>query len=145
MSISLNKVFLQGRVGQKPRVQEINDRKVAQFSLATSYGSGDDQQTEWHNIVAWSPVAELIEKYVDKGRELLIEGRIRTRRYTSSDNVERSITEVLANTIQFGADPNRNGNTPPPPDAPTRTARRTPQYQAAPPARHNDDDMPELI
>ena len=144
MSISLNKVILQGRVGQKPRVQEINDRKVAQFSLATSYGSGETQQTEWHNIVAWSPVADLVEKYVDKGRELLVEGRIRTRKYTNSTGEDRSITEILANNIQFGADPNRN-NVPPAPDAPLRTARRMAQTQAAPAATVHDDDMPELI
>lgn len=143
MSISLNKVILQGRVGAKPIVREVSERKVAQFSLATTDGYGENQHTEWHNIVAWTPVAELVEKYVDKGRELLIEGRIRTRKYTNSAGEDRAITEILANSIQFGADPNRN-SAPPAPDAPLRTARRMAQTQAAPAATVFDDDMPEL-
>lgn len=126
MSISVNKVILQGRVGQKPRVSAVKDKKVAQFSLATTNGYGEDATTEWHNVVAWSPTADNIEKYVDKGRELYIEGRLRTRKYTNSAGEDRVITEILADIVKFGADPNRAQDG-------QRTARRAPE---------TNDDLP---
>ncbi len=104
---SLNKQLLIGNVGADPRVSAFeNNRKVAQFSLATTetYKDRDgnrQETTEWHNIVAWSPLAEVVEQYVKKGSCVYIEGRTRSRQYQTKDGETRYTTEVLANVLQL--------------------------------------------
>lgn len=95
----VNKVILIGNVGKDPEVRAMdNGRKVANFPLATSETFKDRngekvERTEWHNIVFWGPVAEVIEKYVKKGSKLFIEGKIRTRSY-EQDGIKKYITEI---------------------------------------------------
>lgn len=100
-----NKVQLIGNVGQDPEVKTVNgDRKVANFTLATNdyyYNEKGEkvEQTEWHRVSAWGKVAEIIEKYVEKGKEIVIEGKITYRNYDDKDGNKRYVTEIVANEI----------------------------------------------
>jgi len=109
--MSVNKVLLIGNVGKDPEVRHIDSGvAVANFPLATSetYTAKNGERvttTEWHNIVAWRGLAEVVEKYVRKGRQLYIEGRIRSRSYDDKEGNKRYITEIYAETLQFLAEP----------------------------------------
>lgn len=101
---TLNKVYLIGNVGRDPDVRSVNNGKVASFSLATATRYKDrngesKEDTEWHNIVVFGNSAEYVEKYVSKGTQLHVEGRIRYRKY-EKDGEARYVTEILANSLQ---------------------------------------------
>jgi single-strand DNA-binding protein len=102
---SLNKVMLIGRLGKDPEIRYTPDgAPVANFSLATGEfwtdKSGTRQErTEWHNIVAWNKLAELAKRYLAKGRQVYIEGRIRTREWDDKDGNKRRTTEIMANQM----------------------------------------------
>ena len=97
----LNKVMLMGNVGKDPDIRTANGDKVANFTLATTYKSGDKSSTEWHNIVIWGRLAEVIEKYVRKGTPLYVEGTIRTRSWDDAQGVKRYTTEIVAHGLQL--------------------------------------------
>lgn len=105
MSTIKNHVQLIGNVGQEPTITNLESRKkVARFSLATNEnykGSKGKKQidTNWHTVVAWGKVAEIIEKYVTKGKEIGITGKLKTRTYETEDGNQRYVTEVEANEI----------------------------------------------
>lgn len=105
--MSVNKVILVGNVGKDPEVRHLDSGvAVANFPLATSETytakNGDKvTTTEWHNIVLWRGLAEVAEKYVTKGRQLYIEGRIRTRSYDDKEGNKRYITEIYGDTMQM--------------------------------------------
>jgi len=105
--MSVNKVILVGNVGKDPETRHLEGgNTVSKFSLATSevYKNKDGEKitnTEWHNIVLWRGLAEIAEKYVKKGSQLYIEGRIRTRNYTDQDNNTRYITEIIGDVMQM--------------------------------------------
>jgi len=116
--MSVNKVILVGNVGKDPEIRHLDTGiAVANFPLATSetYTAKNGEKvttTEWHNIVLWRGLAEVAEKYVTKGRQLYIEGRIRTRSYDDKDGNKRYITEIYGDTMQMlgtKADENRQG------------------------------------
>ncbi|MGA2260135.1 MAG: single-stranded DNA-binding protein [Acidobacteriota bacterium] len=119
---SLNKVMLIGRLGKDPEIRFTPDGSpVANFSLATSElwtdKSGTRQErTEWHNIVAWSKLADLSKRYLAKGRQVYIEGRIRTREWDDKDGNKRRTTEIVANQmVLLGSRPEgMESNAPPP-------------------------------
>lgn len=100
----INKVILVGYVGRDPEIRYLEGGvAVAKFSLATteSYKNKEGnkvEQTEWHTVVAWRGLAEIIEKYVKKGQLLYIEGKIRTRTYGEENN-KKYFTEVLADQM----------------------------------------------
>ncbi len=100
-----NKVQLIGNVGQEPEVKTLGEgKKVANITLATNdyyiNDKGDKvEQTEWHRVTAWGKVAEIIEKYVTKGKEIAIEGKLTYRSYDDKEGNKRYITEVVANDI----------------------------------------------
>lgn len=103
--MSLNKVQLIGLTGKDPEVREANGTKVASFTLATSERykdkNGDYQtNTEWHNIVAWRGTAEVVEKYIHKGMQIYVEGKIKTRSW-DKDGEKRYVTEIIADSIQM--------------------------------------------
>lgn len=106
--MSVNKVILLGNVGKDPEVRYLEKNvAVANFTLATSEkgykmqnGTEVPDRTEWHNIVAWRGLAELAEKYIRKGSQLYIEGKIQTRSW-EKDGVKRYTTEIYADTIQL--------------------------------------------
>ncbi len=105
---SLNRATLIGNVGKDPEVRHLETPehpKVAQFTLATAerYKARDgsqQEQTEWHNVVAWRGLAELAEKYVRRGSQLYVEGRIRTRSWESGGQ-KAYRTEIVADNIQL--------------------------------------------
>lgn len=113
--MSVNKVILIGNVGKDPDVRYFDDNSAkANFPLATSErgytmanGTNVPERTEWHNIVCWRGLAQVVEKYVKKGDPLYIEGKIRTRSYDDQNGVKRYITEINAENIEFLA---RRGN-----------------------------------
>jgi len=95
----MNRATLLGRVGSDPEVRSTGTgKKVAQFSLATSWGTGDKERTEWHRIVAWEKTADVIESYVKKGDPLLVEGEINYRTY-EKDGETKYVTEIRAFSV----------------------------------------------
>ncbi|MGV3697608.1 single-stranded DNA-binding protein [Flavobacterium sp.] len=100
-----NKVQLIGHVGQEPEIKMFDgNKKVANITIATNdYYTNDKgekiEQTEWHRVTAWGKLAEIIEKYVDKGKEVAIEGKLTHRSYDDKDGNKRYVTEVVANDI----------------------------------------------
>ena len=105
MARSLNKAMLIGNVGQDPEIRTIpNGARVAQFSVATSRRwndrSGQQQEkTEWHRIVAWEKLVEIIERYVKKGDRIYVEGEIEYRQYQDKDGVTKYTTEIRAREV----------------------------------------------
>jgi single-strand DNA-binding protein len=105
--MSINKVILVGNVGKDPEIRHIDSGvAVANFSLATSENyiakNGDKvSTTEWHNIVMWRGLAEVAEKYVTKGKQLYIEGKIKTRSWDDKDGNKRYTTEIVADVMQL--------------------------------------------
>jgi single-strand DNA-binding protein len=116
---SLNRVILLGRLGQKPELRALpqTDNSLARFSLATNEKvfnrttNESSDRTEWHKIVVWGKQAEFCEKYLDKGRQVLIEGKLRTRSWQDKDGNKRTTTEIEAqNVILVGSGPRREGD-----------------------------------
>ena len=104
--MSVNKVILVGHLGKDPEVRFTNTGSaVANFSMATSEQWNDrdgkkQERTEWHNIVVWGKQAESCGQYLAKGRQVYVEGSIRSRSY-EKDGVKRYVTEIVAQRIQF--------------------------------------------
>jgi len=102
---SLNKVQLIGRLGKDPEIKYTNDNvPVAKFSLATTETYKDKsgqklESTEWHNIVCWRNLAEIAEKYLSKGKQVYIEGKIKTRSWDDKDGVKKYISEIIADNF----------------------------------------------
>ena len=100
-----NKVQLIGNLGNAPEVKTTeNGKKLARFSVATSESyrnaSGEKvSETTWHNLVAWGKVADIAEKYLNKGSEVAIEGKLINRSYTDKDGNKKYITEVQVNEL----------------------------------------------
>ena len=100
-----NKVNLIGRLGKDPEVKTFGQgNKMATFSLATdeSYKAADGnrvQETQWHNVVVWGPQATIVEKYIRKGKEIAVEGKVRNRSYQTKSGEKRFTTEILAHDI----------------------------------------------
>ena len=107
--MSLNKVMLIGNVGKDPDVRYIEGGVcTASFILATSTpgytlanGTQVPERTEWHNILLWRRLAEIVEKYVHKGDKLYIEGELRTRNYVDKKGITRYVTEVWAKEMEM--------------------------------------------
>ena len=107
--MAVNNVILVGNVGKDPEVRYVESNvAVANFPLATSErgytsrsGVQIPERTEWHNIVLWRGLAEVAEKYVKKGTQLYIEGKLRTRSWTDSNNVVRYTTEIYADNMEI--------------------------------------------
>ncbi len=105
MNAMKNKVQLIGHVGQEPEIKSFDGgKKVANITIATNdyfiNDKGDKvEQTEWHRVTAWGKTAEIIEKYVTKGKEVAIDGKLTHRSYEDKDGTKRYITEVVVNDI----------------------------------------------
>ncbi len=108
---SINKVILLGNLGKDPVTRVVSPGKaVTEFSLATRERYKDKNgetviATEWHNIVAWSPIAEIIEKYLKKGSQVYLEGKIESRTYEDKDGIKRYRTDIKVKDIQFLGSP----------------------------------------
>ena len=140
----INKVILVGNVGQDPEIRYTGDvnngAKVATIRLATTERYRDrnnnlQEHTEWHTINAWRGQADVVEKYVKKGTQLYIEGRLRTRSWEDQTGSKRYTTEVLADTIQLlGRKPEgqQGGYQTPGQPAGYQTPGQQPAYQQRP-------------
>jgi single-strand DNA-binding protein len=100
-----NKVQLIGNLGNDPEIINLESGKtLAKFTIATneSYKNSNGEKvtdTQWHNIVAWGKTAQIIEKYVTKGKEIAIEGKLTSRSYETKEGDKRYITEVVCNEL----------------------------------------------
>ncbi|MEN8858100.1 MAG: single-stranded DNA-binding protein [Flavobacteriaceae bacterium] len=105
MSTLRNKVQLIGNLGNDPEIITLESgKKLAKLSIATneSYKNAQGEKvtdTQWHNVVAWNKTAEIVEKYLHKGSEVAIEGKLTTRSYETKEGEKRYITEVVCNEL----------------------------------------------
>lgn len=134
MSGSLNKVMVIGRLGGDPEVKTTpSGAKVANFTMATDESYTDKsgektKKTEWHRIVAWRKLAEIIERFVKKGSQIYIEGKLQTRCWDDQNDQKRYTTEIVASSMQMlgGKKDNDNGQ----------------QYSQGEPLPPVEDDLP---
>jgi single-strand DNA-binding protein len=146
---SVNKVILLGNLGRDPELRYTpGGQPVANFSIATNEswakkdGSGREERTEWHRIVAWGRTAELCAQYLSKGRTVYIEGRLQTREWENKEGQKQRTTEVVAQTVQFigsGAGGGAGGGGGTPRGGPSSAAPATGGFDGGPPP---DDDVP---
>ena len=107
--MSINKVILIGTVGRDPEIRyTAPGQAVASFSLATTErgytaanGTQVPDRTEWHSIVMWGKNAEIAERYIRKGSQLYIEGKLRTRTWEDKNQIKRQVTEIYVDTFDF--------------------------------------------
>ena len=134
---SLNSVHLIGRVGRDPELKHSTiGNAICNFSIATSESWKDKntgekkEQTEWHRIVAYRKLAEVIGQYVKKGSMLYLEGKITYREWTDKDGVKRTTTEIVADEIQFLDSKPKS----------SQENYRPPETPRSGPVNHDDDD-----
>lgn len=113
----VNKVILVGNLGKDPEIRHLeNGRAVVNFPIATSetYKTKDGEKvtkTEWHNVVLWTPLAEIAEKYLAKGSQLYVEGKLTTRSWDDKDGNKRYTTEVVGREMTLlGSRPTDNNS-----------------------------------
>jgi len=105
--MTVNKVILIGNLGKDPEVRYTQSgRAVARFSIATTEFWNDQEgnrqeRTEWHNIIVWGKQGETCAQYLAKGRQVFIEGSIRSRSYDDKSGTKRYITEIIAQRVRF--------------------------------------------
>ena len=105
MSTLRNKVQLIGNLGNNPEIMTLDSgKKLAKISIATNetYKNAQGEKvtdTQWHNVVSWNKTAEIIEKYLQKGSEVAIEGKLTSRSYEDKDGVKKYITEIVCNEM----------------------------------------------
>jgi single-strand DNA-binding protein len=105
----MNKVMLIGNVGKEPEVKYVDAGVcVASVALATTErgyklkdGTEVPERTEWHNIILWRALAEIVDKYVHKGDKLFIEGQIHSRSYEDRNGIRRYVTEIWAESLEL--------------------------------------------
>ncbi|MDX2195210.1 MAG: single-stranded DNA-binding protein [Cytophagales bacterium] len=133
--MSVNKVILIGNLGKDPVMRSLgNDRNVTNFSLATNEKRKDKSgetitKTEWHNITLYSPLAEIAQKYLKKGSQVYLEGKIESREYVDKENVTRRAYEIVCREMTLmgsaqgssGSSAESNGN-----DAPAYAGKDEP-------------------
>lgn len=146
--MSVNKVILVGNVGKDPEVRYLDKNvAVANFTLATTErgftmqnGTQVPDRTEWHNIVAWRGLAEIAEKYIRKGSQLYIEGKIQTRSW-EKDGIKRYTTEIYAESIQLLGKKSETGETHAPVTNPVHNAP-APDDTQLPPVNDEESGLP---
>lgn len=150
----VNKVILVGNVGLDPEVRTTESGvKVARVRLATTERIYDRQTneskelTEWHTITLWRGLADVVDRYVKKGSQLYIEGRLRTREWTDKDNIKRYTTEILADEMKLlgRKSDSQQGGAPAPSgySAPAQQPVQQPTQTASIPQVNDDpDDLP---
>lgn len=144
MARGVNKVILVGRLGQDPELNQTNSgTAVCNMRMATgdSYTNRDGEEvdtTEWHDVVAWGRLAEICGKYLDKGRQIYVEGSLQTRQWEDRDGNVRSNTEVKARDVVFmtgGGGGQQGGSSAPKPDQSKQRRGEGGGFQP-------DDDLP---
>lgn len=115
--MSVNKVILLGHVGKDPDVRYVaQNQPVASFTLATTEraftnanGVQVPERTEWHNLVMWGRSAEVAERYIRKGTQLYVEGRLRTRMWEDRNQIKRYVTEIYVDNFELLGRPRQAG------------------------------------
>lgn len=98
----MNKAIISGFLGMAPELRQINDTTcVANFTLATNDGFGDNKKTNWHRVTVWNKTAENCAKYLDKGSKALVEGRIEYGEYTDKEGNTKKTVDIVANNVEF--------------------------------------------
>ena len=158
---SVNKVILVGNLGRDPEVRYLpSGDPVANVTIATSsrYKSKTGEmveETEWHRVTFFGKLAEIVGQYLKKGRSVYVEGRIKTRKYTDKDGVEKFATDIIANEMQMlgsregmgepsGDDEGGGYSRPAPASRPAATQRPAAPAAAKPSSGFDDmdDDIP---
>jgi single-strand DNA-binding protein len=128
----MNKVILMGRLTKDPEIRKTtNDTTVVSFSLAVDrrfVRKGEEKQTDFFNIVAWSKLGEFCGKYFQKGRQVLVEGRLQNRTWDDKEGVKHYATDVIAEEAYFadGKRSEEGGGTYPMPERPAKEAQTGP-------------------
>jgi single-strand DNA-binding protein len=105
MSTLRNKVQLIGNLGNDPEIITLESgKKLAKFSIATNETYKNSQgekvtDTQWHTVIAWNKTADIVEKYLEKGKEVALDGKITYRSYEDKDGEKRYVTEIIVNEI----------------------------------------------
>ena len=105
MNTLRNKVQLIGNLGNNPEIITLDSgKKIAKFSIATNETYKNTQgekitETQWHNVIAWNKTAEIVERYLEKGKEVAIEGKLTSRSYDDKEGNKRYITEIVVNEL----------------------------------------------
>lgn len=106
--MSVNRVILLGHTGKDPEIREVAGTKVANLSLATTEkgytlqnGTQVPDRTKWHNLVFWKGLAEVVEKFVRKGSQIYIEGKIKTRQHEDKTGSKRYVTEIFVDKLEL--------------------------------------------
>ncbi|PCI93926.1 MAG: single-stranded DNA-binding protein [Flavobacteriales bacterium] len=144
----INKVILVGNLGKDPEVRYLEGgTAVANFPIATSESYKDKNSgekktnTEWHNIVLWRGLAEIAEKYLKKGSQIYLEGKLRTRQWQDKDGNNRYSTEIVGDNLQMLGRKNENSSSAPvAPQAPSKTETAAP----TPDIEKSDDKVDDL-
>jgi len=149
MARGLNKVMLIGNLGADPELRysgsglAITNIRVATTAQWRDKATGDKQErTEWHRVKSFGKLAEIVKEYIRKGATVYVEGELRTETYTDRDNVERSATYVIADTVMGVGAYNRDRDTPP---SGSQSGPRRQQDEQPPPSSDSDftdDDIP---
>lgn len=161
MARGINKVILVGNLGRDPEVRYLpSGDPVANITIATSsrYKGKDGNQveeTEWHRVTFFGKLAEIVGQYLKKGRSVYVEGRLKTRKYTDKDGVEKYATDIIANEMQMlggregmGNPDNQDGESESYARAPAAASRPAPRQQSPAAAKPSsgfddmDDDIP---
>ncbi|MDH4257895.1 MAG: single-stranded DNA-binding protein [Candidatus Aminicenantes bacterium] len=147
---SLNKVILIGRLGQNPELRYLpqSERAVAKFTLATNERyfnpstNESDIRAEWHRIVTWGKLAEFCEKYLNQGKQIYLEGKLRTRTWQDREGNKRSTTEIEAQNIillgkreEISEKPLEEESEPAPQDSPEEEASSEKEWE-------DEDEVP---
>lgn len=143
---SVNKAILIGNLGADPELRHTPAGKaVAEFRMATTFGSGDKAMTEWHRVVAWERTAEVAAEFLKKGSPVYVEGRIQTRSWDKDDGTKGYVTEIVVEKLQLlGARAETSNDAAQPDPEPKKRTRKAakpfvvdPQY-----AQGEDDEDP---
>lgn len=149
----VNKAIIIGHVGQDPEVRYTGDAsngaKVAQLRVATTERYKDrngnvQELTEWHSIVCWRQLADVVEKYVKKGTQVYVEGKIQSRSWEDSQGVKKYATDIVAHTLQLlgKKDSSQPAGDPAIAGARQMAAQQSAQMPAVTPSDNPDDDLP---
>lgn len=139
----LNKVILIGRLGREPELRFMpNGEAVCNFSVATSESWKDSngqkkERSEWHNVTMYRKLAEIAGKYLTKGSQVYLEGKIQSRKYQGKDGIERTAYEIIANEMKMLGGSNNDGQ-----QAQAETPTQTRRQAQAQPVDDIDDDIP---
>ncbi|PKR79911.1 single-stranded DNA-binding protein [Brumimicrobium salinarum] len=149
MAGSVNKVILIGNLGKDPEIRVLeNGTKLARFPIATSENYMDKTTgerksiTDWHNIVIWRGLADVVERYLTKGQKVYIEGKLKTRSWQDEAGVTKYSTEVVADNMTMLSAKSENSPAQNQPNYSTSDTPEKPKPMTGGLSEEDDDDLP---